>query len=51
MRDVDDLVAINPNDAEIEIAVRWVSPLDANPAWPKHVESMAQALKRRLDRD
>lgn len=51
MRDVDDLIAISPSDDEIKIAVQWVSPLDANPGWPKHVESMADALKARLDRD
>jgi len=48
MRDVDDLVAIDPCDEEIEMAVDWVIPLDANPDWPRHVESMAQALKKRL---
>ena len=51
MRDLDDLVAMNPSDEDIEIAVQWVKPLDANPDWPRHVESMAQALKRRLLRD
>jgi hypothetical protein len=51
MRDVDDLIAISPNNDEIEIAVRWVTPLDGNPGWPKHVETMAQALRRRLGRE
>jgi len=51
MRDVDDLIAISPTDEEIEIAIHWVSPLDANPGWPKHIESMAKALRRRLNRD
>jgi len=51
MRDLDDLVAMNPSDEDIEIAVQWVKPLDANPDWPRHVESMAQALKMRLQRD
>jgi hypothetical protein len=50
MRDVDDLIAIAPSDDEIEIALEWVRPLDANPAWPKHAESMAHALRRRLGR-
>lgn len=50
MRDVDDLVAIDPTDEEIGMAVHWVKPLDANPDWPRHVESMEQALKRRLHR-
>jgi hypothetical protein len=51
MRSVDDLIAISPTDEEIEIAIHWVSPLDANPGWPKHIESMAKALRRRLNRD
>jgi hypothetical protein len=51
MRDIDDLVAMNPSLEEIEMSVQWVKPLDANPDWPRHVESMALALKKRLYRD
>lgn len=50
MRDIDDLVALQPDDPEIELAVAWVKPLDANPQWPAHVDDMAVALRRRLDR-
>jgi hypothetical protein len=50
MRDVEDLVALQPDDHEVELAVEWVKPLDANPEWPRHVETMAQALLRRLGR-
>src|SRR5690606_2942500 len=50
MRDVEDLIALQPDEREIELAVAWVKPLDANPDWPVHVESMALALRRRLGR-
>lgn len=48
MRDLDDLIAINPNDQEINLAIAWVKPLDTNPAWPGHVDSMAKVLRQRL---
>lgn len=50
MRDVDDLVALEPGDREIELAAAWVKPLDAHPQWPEHVENMVRALRRRLGR-
>lgn len=50
MRDVEDLVALKPDDQEVELAVAWVKPLDLNPNWPHHVETMALALLRRLGR-
>ena len=50
MRDVEDLIALKPDDYEIDLAVTWVKPLDAHPDWPKHVENMSAALRRRLGR-
>jgi hypothetical protein len=50
MRDVEDLVALNPTDDEVHLAADWVKPLDANPGWPAHVDTMAAALKKRLGR-
>ncbi len=50
MRDVDDLVALAPSDAELATTAAWVTPLDANPSWPAHVAANVVALKRRLGR-
>ncbi len=50
MRDVDDLVALAPSDAELATAAAWVAPLDANPDWPAHVETNVAALRGRLGR-
>lgn len=51
MRDLDDLIALDPTAKEIAMAVQWVIPLDANPGWQRHVETMALSLKERLHHD
>lgn len=51
MRDIEDIIAMNPSVEELAIAIEWVKPLDGNPGWINHVDTVADALKKRLDHD
>jgi Nucleotidyltransferase of unknown function (DUF6036) len=51
MRDLDDLIAIAPTLEELEIAVKWVKPLDGNEKWVDHVDVNFNLLKQRLGYD
>ena len=45
VNDVADLLAIKPTDPELDNACHWVSTLDANPDWPKHVFNVTRHIK------
>jgi hypothetical protein len=50
MRDLDDLIALAPNDEELGQAATWVKRLDANPDWPARVDTNLAVLRGRLGR-
>ncbi|RYZ90220.1 MAG: hypothetical protein EOP04_04610 [Proteobacteria bacterium] len=47
-RDLEDLIALAPTPDELKRAVTWVTPLDANPEWPKYVLSQSQQITESL---
>lgn len=47
-RDLDDLIAMNPNATEILKAIEWTKPLDGNPQWSLHVDATAGRLSQSL---
>ena len=51
MRDLEDLVKLAPSNEELALAADWVKPLDTNPSWSVHVDSMVAAIKKRLSHD
>ena len=48
MRDIDDLIAMEPTVDELNIAAEWVKPLDGNKNWATHVNTTVDVLKQRL---
>jgi hypothetical protein len=46
-RHVGDLVALDPTDAELRAAARWVKTQDAGAAFPKLVDQVVQHLRSR----
>jgi hypothetical protein len=44
--DRDDILSLNPSIEELEEAMEWLKPLDANVDWPKWVQKkMAKLVK------
>jgi hypothetical protein len=48
-RDLDDILAMKPSTAELDIVVKWLEPLDANPAWPSFVKKMIDGIRARCE--
>jgi Nucleotidyltransferase of unknown function (DUF6036) len=47
-RDLDDCVALEPTNDEIEECREWVLKGDGNELWPKRVDEMFKLLKKEL---
>lgn len=46
--DFQDCIALKPTQSELAACTKWVSERDANPMWPKHVETQFHRLKKAL---
>jgi hypothetical protein len=46
--DLQDCIALNPNNEELKEALSWVKDRDANPEWPTYVEKQFSFFKEKL---
>ena len=46
--DLGDCVALRPTAAELDAITPWLSGVDLNPDWPRHVEVVVGLLKKEL---
>lgn len=47
--DLQDCIALRPEEHELDEILPWLVLQDANPAWPDHVRATIADLRRRLD--
>ncbi|MCB9228836.1 MAG: hypothetical protein H6618_04420 [Deltaproteobacteria bacterium] len=47
-RDLNDILAMNPDKKDLEEITEWLKPLDANPDWPCFVETLMQEIINKL---
>lgn len=48
--DLQDCLALKPNQEELSLALTWVKERDANPKWEKYVEQVFANFKTKLKR-
>jgi hypothetical protein len=48
--DLQDCLALNPDEHELTLALKWVKERDANPEWEKYVEQIFTDFQTKLKR-
>ena len=50
-RDIEDIIAMQPSERDLENVTRWLKPLDGNPDWSTYVEERMREVLNRIIRE